>query len=144
MVDPPRFAVVSPYVAQWVLRHAGIGSSEVRTTSAWLRSVGRSDLAAQLVDGRAQLEASAEQHRAAQVPLVPLNGTARPVIARSGAESVMEEVTVLVAAELLGCSPGLVRRLCRSGQLSARQHGRPWLIQRTSVQDLIEAKGHAA
>ena len=68
MVDQPvltpRYAVVSPFMAQWLLRQAAVDSRKLRESAAMLTSVGRPDWAEQLVDGARQLSLSAEEHRA--------------------------------------------------------------------------------
>ena len=70
--------------------------------------------------------------------------TAEPVILRSGAASVVEEITTCEAAEMLGVSDGMVRRWCRTELLVARQaHQRLWLVERSSALDLLEARRSA-
>lgn len=135
MSNAPWIASVNPYFASWLMRYALADSQVVRDTAERLHSAGRPDLIAHLVEGVEQLRASAVWYRA------QIAGTAELAGAELDAELLSEVVTVAVAAELLGVSQGMCRRLCRSGALAARHvSGRPWEIQRTSVTDRLEAR----
>ena len=158
----PRYAVVSPFMSQWLLRQAGVDSRKLRETAAMLTSVGRSDWAEQLVDGARQLLLSAAEHQATvkgvgsdvgtavRLPGSGLStlrapvGTTEPVALRSEAVSVVEEITTIEAAQMLGVSDGMVRRWCRTEVLAARQpHPRSWLVERSSAAYLLEARRSA-
>ena len=154
----PRYAVVSPFMSQWLLRQAGVDSRKLRETAAMLTSVGRSDWAEQLVDGARQLLLSAAEHQATvkgvgsdvgtavrglSTSRAPV-GTTEPVALRSEAVSVVEEITTIEAAQMLGVSDGMVRRWCRTEVLAARQpHPRSWLVERSSAAYLLEARRSA-
>jgi hypothetical protein len=143
-MDPgeARFAVVSGYASAWVLRQ-GVDSRKVRESVAWLRSVGRPDLAGQLAAGVHQLLLAAEEHRATAGRVDV--GTVEPVGLRSEAVSVVEEITVRCASQTLGVSEGMVRRWCRGQVLAARQPHRnqPWIVELRSALDLLEARRSA-
>jgi hypothetical protein len=161
LTPTPRYAVLSPYVAQWLLRQAGVSARKSREQAAWLRSVGRPDLAEQFAAGVSQLLLSAAEHRATvkgagsdvgsdvgtavrglSTSRAPV-GTAEPVGLRSEAVSVVEEITCEAAA-MLGVSEGMVRRWCRAEVLAARQpHPRSWLVERGSAVYLLEARRSA-
>jgi excisionase family DNA binding protein len=50
-------------------------------------------------------------------------------------------LTVHQAAAVIGCTPGRVRQLCRSGQLSAELFtGRSWAIRASSAKKYAERK----
>lgn len=42
-------------------------------------------------------------------------------------------MTVMTAANQLGCSATYVRRLCRAGKLTAQKHGRAWAIDPVDI-----------
>lgn len=66
-------------------------------------------------------------------------GTSEPS-ATQPAEDLPHEVDVRKAADMLGVSEEMVRRHCREGRLEARQVGRQWRIERTSVEMLQQGR----
>ena len=144
----PRFAVLPPYVAQFVLsrlERAGFTGEAFRSHAAFLRSSGRPDLAAFVELGHAQLRASAAQHRAALADPISVDGSAETEIGAVGAGSGASEwMTTQEAAEMLGVGARRVGQLLSRGALSGRKVGRSWVVERGSVVDLLEARGSAA
>lgn len=45
-------------------------------------------------------------------------------------------VTTIEAAALAGCSDGHIRKLCIAGELTARKHGREWLVSAAAAKAL--------
>lgn len=103
----------------------------------------------------AQVEAALAQMHAAQEEYWALMaepdgsavGTAEPALAEAQAESVPPpsgHLTVTAVAERLSFSREYVRRLCRSGRLSATRRGREWLIEPGSVIEYEAMRSTAA
>jgi len=72
---------------------------------------------------------------------VSVDGSAEAVPAETAGGS-YQEIDPGEAAVLLKVTPHRVRQMCRADELKARQVGRNWLIDRTSVE--LRASGKAA
>lgn len=52
------------------------------------------------------------------------------------------EVSTVTAAEMRGCSPEMIRRMCRAGQIEARRLGRSWLIDAAHLNQQTTGNKH--
>lgn len=149
--EVPRFAVVGPYAAQWLLRQLADGrrvsSAEVRRSACWLRANGAEGLAQQLEMGWAQLAAAGLEFASrcgpgsADAVSGSVDGTASAEVVSGGAESAaMQELSTQEVARMLEVSTRWVGRLIDSGALSGRKVGRSWLVSRASVLALRDAR----
>lgn len=107
---------------------------------AWLYGV-RANLTAaeqeQLAEALADLEQVAAEYRDWRGSAV---GTAEPRMPEPAA-GCDEPITVGKAADMLNISEGMVRRLCRRGDLVAEQGpGGAWAIDRESVKFYLEGR----
>ncbi|MEU1303324.1 helix-turn-helix domain-containing protein [Streptomyces shenzhenensis] len=46
------------------------------------------------------------------------------------------------AADLLGCNPSYVRRLCHTGRIPATRNRGGWVIERTALDDYRHGRTH--
>lgn len=135
---------LEPFTATWMSQRL---SEEwwVQQIGPWERA-GRQDLADALRRDRARLAEAAlqwsERARDSQVPTVgtsevPTSGDQAPL----GDEDV---VSIAEAAEVLGVSGEMVRRMCRDDLLEARRlHSRRWVVARASVDALAAVRRSA-
>ena len=150
--EVPRYAVLSPYVAQWLMQQMAAGATVTkalaRSHALWLREIGQVHLAREVVVAWSQVEASAGQwrERAAVQPRPPasgasVDGSAEAEIGEVGAGSgVLADVTTKEAAEMLGVSERRVGQMLAAGALTGRKVGRSWLVDRGSVETLRDAR----
>lgn len=139
---PLRFAVLTPYAAQWLLTRLAEGkpvtSASVRQQAAYLRSVPAAHFADQLEGGWLQIEAAAKDHgertRSSQHAVVSVDGNAEGASTETGGGLVVSgEMTTQEAAEMLRKTPRRVSQLLTQGALKGRKVGRSWLVDRESV-----------
>lgn len=109
---------------------------DLRSAPADLARVAGEAAGQELAHSLAELAEASRQwtERAGSAP-----GTAEQPEPDAGPRST-HEITTADAADLLGCSSGLVRRWCRDGRLPARRLGGSWCIQRGAVLDLHDAR----
>lgn len=153
MSEATRFAVVSPYLANWLL-------SQV-PAEAWRRAVeggrlsGSEVTVRDLVQGRAQLQAAAEQWRSVLEDGGGSSFAAETEGAKHGPDERRSECSPLEpastgwvgssqAGRLLGASPQWAGRLARRGVLRGRLEGGRWLIEKDSVVEYLHRKGRQA
>jgi excisionase family DNA binding protein len=136
----PRYAVVDPYAAFWILKR--LRPADRRQGVLMARGAGARGLADQLERSFRQLQASAEWHAHAASPAaLPLAEVTEALAAEGGPElDVNEQITTTEAARMLKVSPRRITQLILDERLSGRRPGRAWLVDRGSVQDLLEAR----
>lgn len=155
-IATPRFAVIGPYAAAWLMKRVERGGGalgpQVRAQAAMLRGIGREDLAVELEQARRQLVASAQDHRArwdAATGAVCRDASALP---QTEAPSVGVEACSLVTANeiatgaagaLLGVSSRTVTEWLAGGRLTGRKIGRAWLVDVSSVNRLRTERNSA-
>lgn len=129
-------ASVPPFAARWLLRQ--VPRETWVAGVQWAQQQQRPDYARQLQVARRQLLAADQQSG------LPSVGSAEVVAMEAAAGSVvMEEMTPQQAADVLGCSPRRVLQLVASGAVTGRRDGRRWLLERSSVMDLRDARSGA-
>lgn len=152
--DVPRVAPISGYVAVWLQMQLATGSrvtqADVMVHTQWLREGGLEPLARQVESAWAQMDAAAEQYREragrqAVAPLRPVpvsdDGNAQAEIGSGRAVSEPQvEITTKEAAEMLGLSERRVGQFVAAGTLQGRKAGRAWLLPRSSVEMLRDAR----
>lgn len=141
----PRFAVLTPYVARWLvyeLDARGFTGATVRAHAQTVReSLRRPDLAAQVEGGWAQLRAAAEPPTPSRPALVSDDGSAAAEAGTPGASSgAQAEITTKEAADMLGVSERRVGQLLAAGALDGRKAGRVWLLPRLAVLALRDVR----
>lgn len=148
----PRFAALTPYMAQWLLARLAEGKpvtrASVRHQAAYLRSLPHPDAAQfadQLEGGWLQIEAAAMDHgermRSRSGPVVSVGGNAEGASTEMGGGSgVSGEMTTQEAAEMLRMTPRRVSQLLTAGALKGRKVGRSWLVDRESVLTLRDVR----
>lgn len=129
----PRPAVVSPFVARWLLNRLGPGA--FRSGARWALAEKRPDLAADLRRGFAQLQASARDYDERPISV---NGSAEvpPTDEPSDSKGPPQGwwPTQRVADELR-VSPRQVTNLIKGERLTAIWVGRQWWVDPKSVRD---------
>ncbi len=146
-----RFAVVSPYVANLLLKQlprSGWDSQRRRHAAMMLRSGGYPDLADQLEESFDQLKASAAEFlldlsTTGAAPVASVDGSDETEMAAVGASSGHDEVTTQQAARVLGVSARRITQLVADGSLVGRKVGRSWLVDGGSVMSLDETRRSA-
>lgn len=136
MSEPPRFAVLPPHAAVWLLanlRRAGVDGGTVRAGAMSRRLAGRTDLADELEGAWRQLLASAGS------VATSVCGSAE-VVEAEVARSLSQEVTTTEAADMLACTNRWVRQLITDGRVTARKAGSTWLLDRGQVEALRDAR----
>lgn len=145
----PLVAPVSGVSAAWLWRRL---RDEATTAPAALARVAGTEAGRQLAYTLAAIEQAAnewqnralEDASAAREPEpVSANRTAAQKDPRSGA-AFTHEITTAEAADLLGVTGGRIRQWCRDDTLTARRVGGSWLIDRSSAEDLRDARRSAA
>lgn len=134
------FAVIDPYAALWLLRNCDV-VQQVEAYVAWAGEGHQAQVAA-LRGSVDQLREAAAQHvarmRGSDV------GTSEPSRAGVGGELLSGEMSTSEAAEVMGISAVMVRRMLRADRLRGRQvHARAWAVDRASVEDECERRRSA-
>lgn len=119
-------------------------------TDAW-RRVARAEHRPELADDAAALERFVAELREAVLQWYELEGTSAdgsaeeaPTEAPASSNGGALLVTAGWSAARLGITPSRARQLLRAGVLRGRQEGRVWLVDRTSVDELLVGKGLSA
>lgn len=157
-LDAPRYAVLSPYVANWLMLEMATGATVTkalaRNHALWLQASGFPQLAREMVVGWSQIEASAMQWRereavqprgqagASAARPISVRGSDRAEIDGGGGGSFMKaDITTKEAAEMLGLkSERRVGQLLARGDLDGRKVGGSWRVSRASVKRLRDAR----
>lgn len=140
-VTVPRFAVLSPHAARWIvaqLGRAGVNGGAVRADAYFRRQAGHHAWADELEQGWQQLiaavrsgEPSAEREGSASgaPPAATSDCGSAEVPSDDAATGLHQVVTTSAAAEALGLSERRVRQLLEAGHLRGRKAGRSWLVE---------------
>lgn len=148
MSEATRSAVVSPYLANWLL--AKVPAEVWRWAVEGGRLSDSESTVRDLVQGRAQLEAATTQWRSVLESGVGFaDETVEAKQALGGRESGCPpfdpastgQFDSSQVAELVGASPQWVGKLAKRGVLRGRLEGRRWLIERDSVAEYLNEKG---
>lgn len=151
MNAPPRYAVVPPYAAAWLLAtlHArGVTSQTIRAEAQWRRENGHHRAAADLEGAWAQLQAARADHQGRMTPAaraVPASacevGSAPAAPAKVPAPSQGQYMTTREAADALGLTTTQrVVQLIEGGHLSGDKRGRWWVVHVPSVEALADLR----
>lgn len=140
----PRFAVISPYVARWLiaeLDRVGRGSAAFREQAAMWRSAGYRGRADELEFAWAQLRSAAAEQQHAPVDTFDLVESGPAVESKVGGGSVHEQITTAEAMRMLGLtSTQWVVALVKRGDLTGSKVGGLWMVNRGSVEALRDVR----